>query len=493
MSGFEELKRSLRSAQGVCSVSDAQGRGKFFICPLDISSISLTDIIAPFLSIIRSPLSTGPITSAALSALHSFFSCGLFLKSDPSVDVALAAVSSSVSHCKFEASDSSGDEVVLLRILTVIEDCMCGVWGTRLGDIEVCEMLETVLATCVQMRLSGSSFGIISRCNSVHITTTEALRRSAELTMHKLVRIVLSKLHILDPVSEEKRLMAVPSAPSAGTDPSSPTQSVEPVSGDSVAASQSQTPIAESPQDASTTQKLDCMCGTAYQLFGLTLMCTSDGLPSIVELLRVLVNILDPHDRIHTDSTRLLALGVLNTSFEVSGPRLGDFPTLRTMILDHGCKYLFQLAQSDNSSIFQLTLRTISTMINSVRRYLKLQQELFLAYTLDRLAPPVTGKPSRLGTPVPKSGLFSPRPSSPGSHASSLELLEEADIENGSPTPNKPSVIPASGGARDLLLDVLSQISSHPSFLVELFSNYDCDTNAENLFDRMIDLLTKVH
>jgi hypothetical protein len=41
--------------------------------------ISLTDILAPFLSIIRSLLSTGPITSAALSALHSFFSCGLFL------------------------------------------------------------------------------------------------------------------------------------------------------------------------------------------------------------------------------------------------------------------------------------------------------------------------------------------------------------------------------------------------------------------------------
>jgi brefeldin A-resistance guanine nucleotide exchange factor 1 len=229
------------------------------------------------------------------------------------------------------------------------------------------------------------------------------------------------------------------------------------------------------------------------RLFGLTSTGISDGLPSIVELLRVLVNILDPHERVHTDSTRLLALGVLNTSFEVSGARLGDFPTLRTMILDHGCKYLFQLAQSDNSSVFQLTLRTISTMMNSMRRYLKLQQELFLAYTLDRLAPPVTGKTSRLGTPVPKSGFFSPRPSSPGSHTSSLELLEEADVEKGSPTPNKPSVIPASGNARDLLLDVLSQISSHPSFLVELFSNYDCDTNAENLFDRIIDLLTKVH
>jgi len=133
-----------------------------------MSSVSLTDVLAPFLSIIRSSLSTGPITSAALSALHTFFACGFFLRNDSSVDVALAAVSSAISHCKFEASDSSGDEVVLLRILTVIEDCMCGEWGTRLSDIEVCEMLETVLATCVQMRLGGQSYRFVPWSADVH-------------------------------------------------------------------------------------------------------------------------------------------------------------------------------------------------------------------------------------------------------------------------------------------------------------------------------------
>ena len=224
----------------------------------------------------------------------------------------------------------------------------------------------------------------------------------------------------------------------------------------------------------------------------MTLAGISDGLPSIVELLRVIVNILDPHDRVHTDSTRLLALGVLNTCFEVAGPRLGEFPTLRMMILDHGCKYLFQLAQSENSSVFQLTLRTISIMMNTVRKHLKLQQELFLTYALDRLAPPAMGKPSRLGTPVQRSGLFSPRTGTSRATSPALELLNEADAERGSPTPNRPSVIPALGSTRDLLLEVLSQISSHPSFLVDLFSNYDCDINAENLFDRVIDSLTKV-
>lgn len=50
--------------------------------------------------------------------------------------------------------------MVLLKILTVIQDCMCGPVGGLLGDVEVCEMLETVLTTCVQMRLSGESVSI---------------------------------------------------------------------------------------------------------------------------------------------------------------------------------------------------------------------------------------------------------------------------------------------------------------------------------------------
>lgn len=117
--------------------------------------MELNTLLAPFFAILRSPLSTGPITSAALSSLHTFFVCGLISSDSVGLDAALAELSSTISHCKFEASDSSGDEVVLLKIMTVIQDSLCGSVGSGLGDIEVCEMLETVLTTCCQMRLSG--------------------------------------------------------------------------------------------------------------------------------------------------------------------------------------------------------------------------------------------------------------------------------------------------------------------------------------------------
>lgn len=120
-----------------------------------MSSLPLTTLLSPFLAIIRSPLSTGPITSTALAALHSFFLCDLINPASHFLHNALAELSNSISRCKFETSDSSGDEVVLLKIMTVIQDAMCSRVGHLLGDIEVCEMLETALTICCQTRLSG--------------------------------------------------------------------------------------------------------------------------------------------------------------------------------------------------------------------------------------------------------------------------------------------------------------------------------------------------
>ena len=154
MLNFQELKRQINTVTGMCvfhQVTFLMPRDY----PLDIRNIPLSSLLSPFFAIIRSPLSTGPITSAALSSLHSVFLSGLITLDSPSVENAMVELSATISHCKFEPSDSSGDEVVLFKIMAIIRDCMCSPIGKVLGDIEVCEMLETVLTTCCQMRLSG--------------------------------------------------------------------------------------------------------------------------------------------------------------------------------------------------------------------------------------------------------------------------------------------------------------------------------------------------
>ncbi|KAJ7261394.1 hypothetical protein B0H12DRAFT_1106609, partial [Mycena haematopus] len=439
MLGFEELKRAVRDTE-------------------DITTVPLLTLLAPFFAIIRSPLSTGPITSTALASLHSFFVSGLISAQSRSLETALIELSSTVSHCKFEASDSSGDEVVLLRIMTVIHDCLCGGVGGGLGDIEVCEMLETVLTTCCQMRLS------------------ETLRRSAENTMHSLVRTVFSRLHSLDPTTEEEKLLAAdedaPDAEIRMNVPATETTLNEEHS------QTSQEIVIEHPENSEGLKDDSRTPSSAA-----TIARPEYGLPSILELLRVLINVLDPNDQQHTDSTRLVALGILNAAFEASGPRIPDFPSLEALIVDTACKFLFQLARSENISVLHSALRTISTVFDTMRPHLKLQQELFLAFTIDRLAPPAPPQ----GKKANGQRTASPRPGTP-----TLGPPEgKQEPGNGASTPSRVLVTPARGETRDLMLETLSQISRHPSFMVDLYINYDCDINCENLFERLIEFLTK--
>lgn len=209
----------------------------------------------------------------------------------------------------------------------------------------------------------------------------------------------------------------------------------------------------------------------------------SDGLPSILELLRVLINVLDPNDQQHTDSTRLIALGILNAAFEEAGHAISLFPSLRALIVDPACKFLFQLARSENSSILHLASRTVSTIFDCMRKDLKLQQELFLTFTVDRLSLP----PARLQAPNRRGGLNSPRPGTP-----SLSTPPLGPTDEKSDSKPRPTAPPARGEIREYILEILSHIVQRPDFMVDIYANYDCDTNCENLFERLIEFLTKV-
>ncbi|TRM59389.1 hypothetical protein BD626DRAFT_550235 [Schizophyllum amplum] len=389
-------------------------------------------LLAPFFAIIRSPLSTGPITSAALSSLHNFFICGLISPDSVNLEAALAELSNTVSHCKFEASDSSGDEVVLLKIMTVIQDCMCSSMGIVLGDVEVCEMLETVLTTCCQMRLS------------------EILRRSAENAMQLLVRTVFGRLHVLDPADEERKLAEEDDDAQEGD----------------IRMTVSSVPVtrAASPNPSSEPQDTALVPSTATPTTQAPAAKSQYGLPSIIELLRVLVNVLDPTDQSHTDSTRLIVLNILNAALEASGSRIMQYPSLEALILDEGCKYLFLLARSENMLVLHSALRTITALFVTMSAHLKLQQELFLTFCIDRLATPI----------IPAKTQHS--------HLRARPVLAHHDR---TATPSRPMVPPARGETRNLMLETLGQISRHPSFMVDLYTNYDCDINCENVFERL--------
>ena len=196
----------------------------------------------------------------------------------------------------------------------------------------------------------------------------------------------------------------------------------------------------------------------------------------------MIINILDPHDQLHTDSTRLIALRILTVILEVSGPILPSYSSLSSLITDYGCKYLFQLARADNNAVLQAALRAVATMLEGMKKELKLQQELFLTFTIDRLAPP----PSALKSQLNKL---------PGTPSTLSPHLAPVDTTDPAKSPSTPRLIvaPARGETRELLLETLVHISRHSSFMVDLYVNYDCDMNCENMFERLVEFATKVN
>ena len=106
---------------------------------LDLQDIDSNTFLTPFLDIIRSDETSGPITCLALNAVNKFLSYGLigtvhllnnsfYLFNTMSSDVdtqgesaasAIDKVASAVTHTRFVGTNPNDDEVVLMRILQV--------------------------------------------------------------------------------------------------------------------------------------------------------------------------------------------------------------------------------------------------------------------------------------------------------------------------------------------------------------------------------------
>ncbi|KAK9360492.1 hypothetical protein V1504DRAFT_153401 [Lipomyces starkeyi] len=433
----------------------------------DISTFDTVSLFHPFLQVIRSSSITGPITSLALNAITKFFSYRIISLSSPRLPLAMQLLSSAITHCRFEASDSSQDEVVLLRILRLMECMMCGIGGDLLSDESVCEMMETGLSMCCQMRLS------------------EMLRRSAEMSMVTMCQRAFELLKQIEPEANSSTLEAMTSTNSGNIG------SVQ--MGEPATAEPNSTPGPESP-NPSTSEFTPTVgqepADNAYSSVDLK----PYGLPSIRELLRVLISLLDPHDRQHTDTMRVMALRIIDVAFEVSGLTIATHASLRSLAVDDLCRHLFQLLRYDSPQILQTSLRVSSTILHTMRPHLKLQQELLLSYMISCLhllvdIPKEPGIDPILyeGVPLmPKVLLRSSSSVTTGSSSGTstpvpVKERQRLGMEGGQRGPD----------ARETMVECLSGLTRIPSFMVDLFVNYDCDVDRADLCEDLIGLLSR--
>ena len=452
----------------------------------DIQSFDATALLQPFLQVIRSSSTTAPITSLALIAVTKMLAYNIIGPATPKFKQSMQSLASTVTHCRFEGDNSPSDEVVFLRILKLMEDMICGVAGSALGDQSVCEMMECALSICCHLRMS------------------EVLRRSAEINMVSMCQVIFGRLKTLDAAFEEAG-----GEGSGGMDQRVTQEDMDAAKIDSSANADTnpekmnkfRPANLEIPGQSTPTSRLSMEINGSQADLPKTVEESGEGegtgdsrpygLPSIRELFRVLSDLLDPHDRQRTDTLRVMALRIVNVALEVAGPSIAHHPSLALLAKDNLCRNLFQLVRSENIAILHESLRVAGTLLATCRGVLKLQQELFLSYIAACLHPrvPIPSEPnidSSLYQGVPQTpALVKPQPSSGlGSGRSTpvpVRDRQKLGMEGGSRKPD----------AREAMVESVGGLVRIPSFMVELFVNYDCEIDRSDLCTDTVGLLAR--
>ncbi|XP_065652483.1 Golgi-specific brefeldin A-resistance guanine nucleotide exchange factor 1 isoform X4 [Hydra vulgaris] len=142
----------------------------------DINSLDTNVFLGPFLDVIRSEDTTGPITGVALSSVNKFLSYGLLDPLSESASSGIDNLADAVTHARFVGTDTSSDEVVLMKILQVLRSLLLSPVGVHMTNESVCEIMQSCFRICFEMRLS------------------ELLRRSAEQTLTDMVQLLFLRL-----------------------------------------------------------------------------------------------------------------------------------------------------------------------------------------------------------------------------------------------------------------------------------------------------------
>ncbi|KUJ06887.1 uncharacterized protein LY89DRAFT_702760 [Mollisia scopiformis] len=459
MAGFGRLRRELTGCK-------------------DIHKFDTPSLLHPFLQVIQASATSAPITSLALVAITKFFSYNLISPESPRLALAMQSLSAAITHCRFEASDSAADEIVLLRILKLMEGMLSGPGGDLLSDESVCEMMETGLSMCCQSRLS------------------ELLRRSAEMSMVKMTQVIFERLkHLEIEAGDEAEALDEKTKEDMDTVKMDPSANGNDAIKSSLAAPPGE--LRPSSSFDKTRNGNNSSMDNVSEMGVAPASEASDeapikpySLPSIRELFRVLVDLLDPHDRQHADAMRVMALRIIDVALEVAGPSIAKHPSLATLAEDSLCRYLFQLVRSDNMAILHESLIVAGTLLATCRGVLKLQQELFLSYLVACLHPRVEiprepGIDPSLYAGVPQSPkLVKPPPSQASSGRSTpvpVKDRQKLGMEGGSRKPD----------AREAMVESVGALARIPSFMVELFVNYDCEVDRSDLCEDMVGLLSR--
>uniref|UniRef100_A0A8C4T9K6 Golgi brefeldin A resistant guanine nucleotide exchange factor 1 n=1 Tax=Erpetoichthys calabaricus TaxID=27687 RepID=A0A8C4T9K6_ERPCA len=162
------------------------------------------------------------------------------------------------------------------------------------------------------------------------------------------------------------------------------------------------------------------------------------GLPCIQELFRLLVSLTNPYDIHNSEENIQVSLLLLTVVFETA--QISKHRMLLVLVKDQLCRHLFQLLTVEHFNHFAATIRLCFLLFENMRGHLKFQFEIYLKKLMDNIAAENTKIPYEM---------------------------------------------------KELSLGAVVELLQIPSFVPELYINYDCDFYCSDLFEELIKLLSK--
>uniref|UniRef100_A0A8B9L2A2 Golgi-specific brefeldin A-resistance guanine nucleotide exchange factor 1 n=1 Tax=Astyanax mexicanus TaxID=7994 RepID=A0A8B9L2A2_ASTMX len=506
----------------------------------ELSDVEPNVFLRPFLEVVRSEDTTGPITGLALTSVNKFLSYGLIDANHEGAAEGIENMADAVTHARFVGTDPASDEVVLMKILQVLRTLLLTPVGAHLTNESVCEIMQSCFRICFEMRLS------------------ELLRKSAEHTLVDMVQLLFSRLpqfkeeaksfvganmkklkmraggmsesskwkkqkrsprpsqHMIRSPSgqmDQAQLTtlsnnlsggvpfieqqsgssgSLPASDSVASSISSPTTDSGLYNCSKTTSKEDLTDLEQSSSTATTPGtapntdpgQLDLQCegkqvertqsasvesipevledrdslaeqsdsasvhdmdyvnprGVRFtqstQKEGAALI--PYGLPCLRELFRFLISLTNPHDRHNSDVMMHMGLQLLNVALEAT--HIAPYQSLLVLVKDELCRHLIQLLSVDRMNLYAASMRVCFLLFEGMRGHLKFQLEMYLK-----------------------------------------KLMDIITSEN----PKMPYEM------KEMALEAIVQLWRIPSFVTELYINYDCDFYCSNLFEDLTKLLSK--
>jgi brefeldin A-resistance guanine nucleotide exchange factor 1 len=406
--------------------------------------------LRPFLDVIRSERTSGPVTGVALSSIFKLLNSVVCVSESggssnrAAVSVAMSAVAHALAECRFEATDPDADQATLSKLLRVLLACVSVPCGALLSDAAVMALFDTCLRLAVPHRSRQISPILRSFAENVLIefvqtvfsrfaqppqaTTAAVAAPEIEVlskegpyttaclfTILKVITALLDSTPPLPPISTEP-----PPQPAPPANPERPPASEE--------GGQSPAPVPRTPIAATAA------------------VASQQGTPNIPLARTPPVKAPSPFWALAANfsakrkaEAQFLALNMASAVVEVCGSTLAELPGFLVVVQHEFTGTVLQLLHSPQPAVLALALRVLVNLFSVCRPLLKMHFEMFLMACFKLAVDPQ------------------------GSHQRNAEVV----------------------------LQTILELVKSRTFVVELYANYDCDPQCSNLLGNLAEFLYK--